>query len=415
MMPLAPSALAQAPAAKGAAAPLAGSDVVKAMTAVERTSLQSDLAWSGHYNGLINGEPNDRMVTAISAFQKSIGSKPTGILNQQERAALAEVAKKLQQNVGWTVTTDPATGIRLGLPLKRTPRKMAEAGLTIWNAPQDTIQIRLANTRENSPVTTAMLAEREKTQPANRKVTYATVKPDFFIVTGMQGLKKFYVRGHVKGDQVRILTILYDQATEGTMDTVVIAMSSAFNPFPAEAPQKRLVDYGTGIVVSSDGAVLTDLQTASGCTSIVVPQFGNAEKIAEDKASDLALLRIYGARDLKIAAIGGSGKPVVDVVGIADPQLQNGGAAVTQVKAQLSGQGNDAALSPAPALGFSGGAARDADGAFAGMVVLKPAANQAKVIGSDAVHRFLSRSAIVPGNPAPLAKDAILRIICLRK
>jgi len=53
--------------------------------------------------------------------------------------------------------------------------------------------------------------------------------------------------------------------------------------------------------------------------------------------------------------------------------------------------------------------------AFAGMVVLKPAANQAKVVGSDAIHRFLSRSAIVPGNPAPLAKDAILRIICLRK
>ena len=33
-----------------------------------------------------------------------------------------------------------------------------------------------------------------------------------------------------------MLTILYDQATEGTMEPVVIAMSSAFDAFPAGAP-----------------------------------------------------------------------------------------------------------------------------------------------------------------------------------
>jgi hypothetical protein len=48
----------------------------------------------------------------------------------------------------------------------------------------------------------------------------------------MQGLKKFYVRGSFRGDEVRILSILYDQATEGTVEPVVIAMSSAFSPFP---------------------------------------------------------------------------------------------------------------------------------------------------------------------------------------
>ena len=61
------------------------------------------------------------------------------------------------------------------------------------------------------------------------------VKPDFFVLSGMQGLKKFYVRGAYKDAEVRVLTILYDQATEGTMEPVVIAMSSAFSPFPAGA------------------------------------------------------------------------------------------------------------------------------------------------------------------------------------
>ena len=79
------------------------------------------------------------------------------------------------------------------------------------------------------------------------------MKPDFFVLSGLQGLKKFYLRGTFKGDEVRILTILYDQATENTVEPVVIAMSNAFNPFPTGAqtpPPRKTVDYGTGVVIS---------------------------------------------------------------------------------------------------------------------------------------------------------------------
>ena len=105
-----------------------------------------------------------------------------------------------------------------------------------------------------------------------------------------------------------MLTILYDQATEGTMEPVVIAMSSAFTPFPAGAqaagpPPRKKVEYGTGIVVSDDGAIVTDRQVVDGCLSIVVAGYGNADRIAEDKDHDLALLRIYGARGLKPLAL----------------------------------------------------------------------------------------------------------------
>ena len=83
------------------------------------------------------------------------------------------------------------------------------------------------------------------------------------MLSGLQSLKKFYVRGKFKGDEVRILTILYDQATENTVEPVVIAMSSAFNPFPTGAqiagpPPRKTVEYGTGLVVSDDGAIVAD-------------------------------------------------------------------------------------------------------------------------------------------------------------
>src|SRR5260370_31870251 len=160
--------------------------------------------------------------------------------------------------------------------------------------------MQLSRRKEASP-TTAKLAEKEKNEPAGRAVDYTVVKPDFFVLSGLQGLKKFYVRGTFKGDEVRILTILYDQATENTVEPVVIAMSSAFNPFPSGAqiagpPPRKTVEYGTGIVLSDDGSIVTDRQITDGCLTIAIAGFGNADRLAEDKNHDLARLLISERR-----------------------------------------------------------------------------------------------------------------------
>src|SRR5258705_4192444 len=172
----------------------------------------------------------------------------------------------------------------------------------------------------------------------------------------MQGLKKFYVRGQSRGDEVRILSILYDQATEGTVEPVVIAMSSAFNPFPSGAqiegpPPRKTVEYGTGIVVSDDGAIIADREVIDGCLAIAIAGYGNADRVAEDKDHGVALLRIYGAHGLKpLTLSNGAAKAGVELTGIAHPQSQSGGAAVNSGKAAFGpgGHGKDFALSPRP-------------------------------------------------------------------
>ena len=134
------------------------------------------------------------------------------------------------------------------------------------------------------------------------------VKPDFFVLSGMQGLKKFYLRGTFKGDEVRIMTILYDQATENTVEPVVIAMSSAFNPFPSGAQTRPAAAQDRRISApasssATDGAIVADREVTDGCLAITIRGFGNADRIAEDKDRGLALLRIYGARGLKPLAL----------------------------------------------------------------------------------------------------------------
>jgi peptidoglycan hydrolase-like protein with peptidoglycan-binding domain len=407
-------------------------DTANAMAQRERLALQSDLAWVGQYNGAITGDVSDRMVAAIKEFQKARGGKPTGVLNPQERGALADTAKRRRENVGWKIVTDAGTGIQLGLPGRLVPQQSNDANGTKWSSPTGTIQVVLARRKEAAP-TTAKLADREKKEPAGRTVDYTVVKPDFFVLSGVQGLKKFYVRGTFKGDEVRTLTILYDQATENTVEPVVIAMSSAFNPFPSSAqiagpPPRKGVEYGTGIVVSEDGAIVADRQLTDGCLTIAIAGFGNADRVAEDKEHDLALLRIYGARGLKPLNISGdAAKSAVELTGIADPQSQAGGAAASSVKASVAavGSGGDLALSAAPGLGFSGSAARDAEGKFAGIALLKPLvvagpasaapAAQAVLVSADTVRDFLKANGVNATGESSDAKASVVRVICVRK
>jgi hypothetical protein len=138
-------------------------------------------------------------------------------------------------------------------------------------------------------------------------------------------------------------------------------------------------------------------------------------------------LRIYGARGLKPLALGdGAAKSGVELTGITDPQNQGGGVAASSVKASITqiGSGSDLALSPAPAVGFSGAAALDSDGKFAGIALLKPVvvagppnttpAAQAVLVPADTVRDFLKANAVNASGGSD-AKAAVVRVICVRK
>ena len=214
----------------------------------ERLALQSDLAWVGQYNGAITGEVSERMVAAIKEFQKNRGGKQTGVLNPQERGVLAETARRRQDNVGWKIVTDAGTGVAA-----RRPDQAGAAAVQRRQRHQMDFADRhhpdSAGAAQGSRPDHRETRRAGKEGARRRTVDYTVVKPDFFVLSGLQGLKKFYLRGTFKGDEVRILTILYDQATENTVEPVVIAMSSAFNPFPtarsggAAAAQDRRIRH----------------------------------------------------------------------------------------------------------------------------------------------------------------------------
>ena len=403
-----------------------------AMTAAERMAIQSDLIWTGDYNGIIAPELNDRAIAAVKSFQKRWGGRDSGVLTPAERLTLAQEAKPKQDAAGWRLVDDSATGAWLGLPGKFVPRASSAAGGSHWQSARGEVQV---DTFRRSGVTLAATIERLKKEPAARKVEYSIVRGDSAVLSGLQGLKKFYVRLQAKDNEVRGLTILYDQAMEGTMDAVTVAMSNAFVAFPGGTfvgvlppgpPPKRKVDYGSGIVVSAAGHILTDRQLVDGCQSITVAGLGHAERLAEDKTADLALIKVNGASALTPAALGSSTMRAdsATLIGIPDPHLQNGGREVATVTASLTPGGvGPRGIEPAPASGFSGAAALDAEARLIGMVGLKvldagAPTPRASLVPAATIRAFLYANSVAPQNGAAgldAAKAAIVRVICVRR
>src|SRR5476651_2003398 len=106
-----------------------------------------------------------------------------------ELATLATPSESLME-VGWAVVTDPATGIRIGLPTKMVTHAREAARGTRWSSAHGEVQVETFRIADAN-LKLAALFEREKKEPANRRVETSVLRDDSFFISGLQGLKKF--------------------------------------------------------------------------------------------------------------------------------------------------------------------------------------------------------------------------------
>ncbi len=404
-------------------------DVFAGIPRNERLKLQAALLWSGDYNGASTSD--DPMLSAVKNFQKRKKSKVTGALTEAERADLLAAAKDYEDEFGWSVVADPATGIRIGLPTKMVPHAREAAHGTRWSSRHGDVQVetfRLAG----PDLKLSALFENEKKEPSTRRVEYSVLRDDNFYISGLQGLKKFSVRAQLRNGEVRGFTMMFDQAMEGIVAPVAVAMASAFSPFPQRsapfAALSKSVEYGNGLVVSAQGHIVTDARLSHGCQVLVAAGLGDAERLAEDRDNGLALLRVYGPRKFKPAALThdkAAEKPGdLTLAGIPDPKEHGGRGRLTEIKARLA-DGNSIELrEPVPMAGFTGAAALDGMGKLLGMAEMRnavlasiePAAPPVRLVRVETIRKFLdAQHVLAPPAQNADARDSIVRIICVRK
>jgi len=392
----------------------------------ERLKIQSALLWSGDYTGSIGGE--DPLLSAIKNFQKRARSKVTGVLSPNERGNLLAAAKAHEDEFGWTIVADPSTGVRLGLPTKLVSQVRDSARGTRWSSAHGEVQVETFRIKDTD-LKLAAVFEQQKKEPSSRRIESSFLRDDNFYISGMQGLKKFSVRGYARDGEIRGFTVLFDQMMETIVAPVMAAMLSAFSPFPERgspfAAMANSVEYGNGLIVSARGHIVTDRKLAAGCQVIVAAGLGDADRIAEDKDSGLALLRVYGPRNLSPLALVPDvlNRGDVTLIGIPDPKEQNGAKTLTEIKARLAENNAIELRQPVPMAGFSGAAALDAQGQFLGMMEMRnfvlastePAAPPVRLITAETIRDFLAAHNVAPATEGSDARSAVVRIICVRK
>ena len=402
-------------------------DTLYGNAADERLLLQAALLWAGDFTGAAeNGD--DPLATAVKNFQKRKNYKVTGTLSDAERKELLAAARGYQSEFGWNVVVDPATGIRIGLPAKMVPIAHDAPRGTRWSSRHGDVQVETFRYADPA-LKLATLFEREKQEPSSRRVEYSVLRDDSFFVSGIQGLRKFAVRASMRNGEIRGFTMTFDQMMESIVAPVMVAMASAFSPFPARAAPyaalSRSVEYGNGLVVSAKGYIVTDARLAHGCQVLVVQGLGDADRVAEDADKGLALLRVYGPRKLTPAALPRVAKAGdITLSGVPDPK--DGGARdrIADIKARLTAGNAIELREPVPMAGFTGAAAIDSNGHVIGLTAIgpallasiRPAAPPVRLVRADAIRAFLEAHQVAPasataGNP----REAVVRIICVRK
>lgn len=427
----APKKEKEKPVAPAPAASPAQRAAYATLPVAERIAIQSDLIWTGDLPGSVDPDFGDRAIAAVRSFQKRNKLEETGILTPDQRQTLADSMRSRKDYNGWQLVEDATTpGVRLGVPSKLVPNSEIGSTGSRWSSARGEIQIETFR-EKMAGATLQELFDELKRRPPNRRVESNSIQANSFSLSGMQGLKKFHVRGFLKDNEARGLTILYDQAMETIMLPLVERIAASYLPFgdPATASTSRRVEYGSGIVVSQAGHVVTERQLTENCQGIIVAGFGRADRLAEDVASDLALVRVNGARNLRPVPF--SADPpkstALTLIGVSEPEAQAGARNVTTVAAKLKGiDGTRVLIDAQPARGFIGGAALDDEGRLAGMIDIAPAAvtgapaaaGQASFVPTATIRKFLDGAGVTPANgrgDLDAAKTAVVRVICVRK
>ncbi len=391
-----------------------------ALPETNRRAIQADLVWVSDYTGMGAEEIENQTINAIKAFQARRNEPQTGVPTDDQRAALAEAAKAPKAQVGWRLADDPISGARLGIPGKIVPRAAPTQSGTRWSTAQGQVQIETFSLNEAS---LPALFEQEKKFGA-RRIGYGGISPDSFLLIGEQGLKKFLVRAQARGGRVRGVTILFDQATEGTMATVGLAVADSFDGFPdpngGPVAGRRAVEYANAVVIAPNGVLVTLADVTAECLSLTVPGFGHAELIAADDASNVALLRLYGAKGLAVAPLAADRAAAgpLTLVGVPGPSADAGNTTPVSINIRFGVE--DPVVRP----GLGGAAVVDSTGHVVGLVAPKGQAfdaaatadSTASLIPAATIRGFLQKQSVTPSTEATGAiGEAVRRVICVRK
>ncbi len=165
----------------------------EALPDAQRRALQDALVWTGDFNGAVAGSYGPRTRDALLAHAKRIGLPPEAALSAAARAKLLATAAAARGAVGFATLRDSRAGLAIGLPLTLLPVRTQLPDGTRYAAPDASAVVDTTGRVASPGGLDDMLARLTRDAPG-RRITYKLAKPDFIVVSGEVGDRKFYSR-----------------------------------------------------------------------------------------------------------------------------------------------------------------------------------------------------------------------------
>ncbi len=203
----------------------------------QRIRIQHLLVFTGDYRTVVDGDFGQNTYNALTSFQKHRDYPQTGVLSNDQMQILLRDGLDLANRVGFKYLNDAAAGISLGVPVKLfDPPSPAERG-TRWRAFDGSIELEtLMVPAEETGYQD--LFKRLAKQRSGRVIDYKVQRNDFFVISGEQDGRSFFLRIMKTPVDSRGFSLSWETKHTVFMDRVAVAMSNSLDQYDGTADQQ---------------------------------------------------------------------------------------------------------------------------------------------------------------------------------
>lgn len=365
-----------------------------------RVRIQLLLIFTGNYVAIVDADFGRRTYEAITSFQRERGFQPDGVLNQIELDQLYAEGGRTMSALGFQFRDEPATGVTFGIPENLFDTVSSTRHGKRWASNDNRVELEILRIPAYE-TNYKRLFERLTTEKSTRQIEYKLLRNAFFIVSGRNRNKKFYLRMMHTRTDTRGFSLSWDANLSNLMDRVAVAMSNSLtafddsrtaradpddisrpSPSQPKVPESKQVPsgiaYGSGYFISRHGHIGTNAHVAGNCRSLEVAEHGPAQLIKSDEQNDLAIIQLVSKTAEHIAEFRSlpvkRGENVI-VMGFPFAKILADNLTVSQgIVSSLAGIGGDVRhfqISAPVQPGNSGGPVLDETGALIGTIVAR--------------------------------------------
>lgn len=313
-----PAAPAPEPATAPQPVPTAPEETLEQARAAEtslsksdRELIQSALQWNGVYAGKIDGAFGSGTRKSIAAWQEKAGHEATGILTATQRQELTEGYRTEQAALGLQTVREDEAGIEITLPLNLVAFKGYEPPFVQYDGKDGSAYKVLLISQQGDENTLFGLYDIMQTLEIVPLDGERDRKKSAFVLTGANDRVASYTQAELRGGLIRGFTLVWDPKDAARAGRVLDAMKASFRPYgdkaldeglgePSATPAADLVSglqirkpvqTRSGFYADAKGTVVTTTDVLKHCSRLTLDEVHEAEIVAEDKATGLAILR----------------------------------------------------------------------------------------------------------------------------